>query len=113
MAQAYKIDVTPSRITFIFLPNQKVPKQQCEDAKAWLESVAEKVAGGRIPVQVSVADATGAAAAPAPAPAATSAPAAAPPRASADELRQEAMSDPAVQALFEIFPVEKTKIEEL
>jgi DNA polymerase-3 subunit gamma/tau len=111
VAQAYKIDVTPSRITFTFLPNQKVPKQQCEDARAWLESVAEKVAGGRIPVQVSVADAPGAAAAPAPA--ATAAPTAAPPRASADELRQEAMSDPAVQALFEIFPVEKTKIEEL
>ena len=28
-------------------------------------------------------------------------------------LRREAMADPSVQALFEIFPVEKTKVEEL
>ena len=29
------------------------------------------------------------------------------------DLRQEALSDPTVQALFEIFPVERTKIEEM
>ena len=33
----------------------------------------------------------------------------------ADEaaLREEAMADPSVQALFEIFPVEKSKVEEM
>ena len=30
-----------------------------------------------------------------------------------ESLRREAMSDPSVQALFEIFPVEKSKFEEL
>jgi hypothetical protein len=30
-----------------------------------------------------------------------------------DQLRQEALADPGVQALFEIFPVERTKIEEM
>ena len=109
VAAAYKVDVTPTRITFTFLPNQRVPKQQCEDARAWLESIAEKVAGKKIPVSVNVADVAPASAAAAPPPSITEAP----PRASEEELRQQAMSDPGVQALFEIFPVEKSKVEEM
>jgi hypothetical protein len=30
-----------------------------------------------------------------------------------ESLRKEAMADPSVQALFEIFPVEKSKVEEM
>jgi DNA polymerase III subunit gamma/tau len=108
VAQAYRVDVTPSKITFTFLSNQRVPKQQCEDGRAWLESVAEKVAGRKIPVTVVVADA-----APSHAPEATATPGRERKRATDEELRQEAMADPAVQALFEIFPVEKAKIEEM
>jgi hypothetical protein len=109
VAQAYRVDVTPARITFTFLPNQRVPKQQCEDARGLLESVAEKVAGHKIPVAVIVGEAVAnadVAAASAPTPATAG-------RSSEDELRQEALSDPGVQALFEIFPVEKSKIEEI
>jgi DNA polymerase-3 subunit gamma/tau len=116
VAQAYRVEVTPSTITFTFLPNQKVPRQQCEDMKAFLEDVAYKVSGQKIPVVV------------------TSAPNAPDGSASArpqdhgevrqDErsapgdgrdaaLREEAMADPSVQALFEIFPVEKSKVEEM
>jgi DNA polymerase III subunit gamma/tau len=108
VAAAFKVDVTPARITFTFLPNQRVPKQQCEDARAWLEGIAEKIAGRKIPVSVAVSD--NASSAPATA-APTSVPA--PARASEDELRQQAMTDPGVQALFEIFPVEKSKVEEM
>jgi hypothetical protein len=108
VAQAYRVDVTPAKITFTFLPNQRVPKQQCEDGRAWLESVAEKVAGRRIPVTVAVAETV-----PAQAPAATATPGREPKLATDEELRQKAMTDPAVQALFEIFPVEKAKIEEM
>jgi DNA polymerase-3 subunit gamma/tau len=105
VAQAYRVDVTPSKITFAFLPNQKVPRQQCEDMKAFLEDLAEKVAGQRIPVAITVA------AAPA-APGAPGAPSA-PGHADEAALREEAMADPSVQALFEIFPVEKSKVEEM
>jgi hypothetical protein len=35
------------------------------------------------------------------------------PQATEDELRTQAMSDPAAQALFEIFPVEKSRVEEI
>jgi len=72
-----------------------------------LESVAEKVAGRKIPISVLVADAAPAT------PAASGAAASSPAKPTEDELRQEALSDPGVQALFEIFPVEKSKIEEI
>jgi DNA polymerase-3 subunit gamma/tau len=117
VAAAYKVDVAPARITFTFLPNQRVPKQQCDDARAWLEGIAEKLAGRKIPVSVVVGEGASSA------PAVTTAPAPGaepfdpaqgrPARASEDELRQQAMSDPGVQALFEIFPVEKSKVEEM
>ena len=136
VAQAYRVDVTPSRITFVFLPNQKVPRQQCEDMKAFLEDVAQKIAGNKIPVMVTTAEPTegaalGAALGAAPgAPSAPGAPAPSAPGALAPSapgapnapsapstpdsaLRDEAMADPSVQALFEIFPVEKSKVEEM
>jgi DNA polymerase-3 subunit gamma/tau len=107
IAQAYRIDVTPSRITLEFLPNQRVPRQQCEEARPTIEALAEQVAGHRIPVSVVVVDAPAApASGPTPSEAQSSAP-------SEDELRREALSDPGVQALFEIFPVEKSKVEEM
>jgi len=110
VAQAYRVDVTSSRIMFSFLPNQRVPKQQCEEARAWLEGVAEKVAGKKIPVAVTVVDDAARASTAAPLRAAAEVE---PPRASEEDLRKEAMSDPTVQALLEIFPVEKTKVEEI
>ncbi len=111
VAHAYRIDVDPVRITFTFLPNQKVPRQQCDEQRRMLEEIAEKVAGKRIPVTVVIADG-GAAAAQTPV-AARPVPAPEAPRASEEDLRQQAMADPTVQALFEIFPVEKAKIEEI
>jgi hypothetical protein len=123
VAQAYAVDVTPEKITFTFLPNQKVPRQQCEDMKAFLEDIAAKVAGHRVPVSIeSAAPASAAGAATAGRPGARSAPGApsAPGGPSAPgaprgdtSLREEVMDDPSVQALFEIFPVEKSKVEEM
>jgi DNA polymerase III subunit gamma/tau len=109
VAQAYRVDVTPSRIVFAFLPNQRVPKQQCEDARGWLESLAEKVAGHKVPVSVVVADGAPQATEPAAAPVSSKSPT----PVNDDELRKEALADPAVQALLEIFPVEKTRVEEI
>jgi DNA polymerase-3 subunit gamma/tau len=110
VAAAYRIDVTPSKITFVFLPNQRASKDQCEEARPWLEGIAEKIAGKKIPVAVQVAD-SGSTSEPAPA-AERRVEASAPPT-SDEALRNEAMTDPSVQALFEIFPVEKSKIEEM
>lgn len=106
VASAYRIDATLSGITFEFLPNQKNAKGQCDEQKAWLQSVAEKVAGKPVPVSIVVSEASAAASAPA----ALGAPIA--PIAPARDLKAEAMANSTVQAVLEIFPVEKTTIEE-
>ncbi len=56
VAQAYRIEVTPAGITFSFLPNQKVPRSQCDENRAWLESLGEQLFGRFIPVRIAVAD---------------------------------------------------------
>ena len=112
VASAYRIDVGPSGIVFSFLPNQKNAKSQCDEQKAWLATIAEKVAGQPVKVSVGLAEAGAApASAPAPAPASPVSGAAGP-KASPDDLKAEAMANSTVQAVLEIFPVEKTTIEE-
>jgi len=108
VASAFRIDVAPSGIVFSFLPNQKNAKGQCEEQKPWLASIAEKVAGKPVPVSIVVAESS---AQPAPAPASLPS-AASKPKATPEELKDEAMQNSTVQALLEIFPVEKTTIEE-
>jgi DNA polymerase-3 subunit gamma/tau len=118
VASAHRVDVSAARVSFAFLPHQKVPRQQCEDARAWLESLTDQALGRRLSVAVTVVEGgadTGPAAdtaAPATAPA-VSAPAGTPPAGTGDALRAEAMANPSVQALFEVFPVERSEVEEV
>ena len=97
VAQALRIDVTPEGISFVFQANQKNARQQCEEQRPWLQQLAQKLAGKPVPVTVSVADGSAQAAAP---------------RAATDDTRAEAMANATVQAVLEIFPVEKTTVEE-
>jgi hypothetical protein len=119
VAQAHRIDVGPSGITFAFLPNKRVPRDQCEENRAWLQKLAEQTLGRPLPVRVTTVEPDGAGAVP-PAPAAASTPSAAPAGpapadapASPEALRQKAMADPMVQSMLEIFPVETVKVEEM
>ena len=111
VASAYRIEASPSGVSFVFLPNQKNAKAQCEEQKGWLQSLAEKVAGKPVPVSVTVAEGVPGSA---PAPAAAREHAGEPRRdaPSAEQLKDEAMANSTVQAVLEIFPVEKTTIEE-
>jgi DNA polymerase III gamma/tau subunit len=109
LASAFRIDASPAGIVFTFLPNQKNAKSQCEEQKSWLMTIAEKVAGKAVPISVVVADAG---AVPAPAPASPVSPLSSPVKSSPDDVKAEAMANSTVQALLEIFPVEKTTIEE-
>ena len=108
VASAFRIDAAPSGIVFAFLPNQKNAKSQCDEQKPWLASIAEKVAGKAVPVTIAVADAS---MAPAPAPASPVNPVAGP-KPTGDDLKAEALANSTVQAVLEIFPVDKTTIEE-
>ena len=107
VASAFRIDASEAGVVFTFLPNQKNAKSQCDEQKAWLASIAERVAGKPVPVSIAVADAG---AQPGPAPALPSA--VSPAAKSSDDLKAEAMANSTVQAVLEIFPVDKTTIEE-
>jgi DNA polymerase-3 subunit gamma/tau len=105
VAMAQRIDVTDERIIFTFASNQNVARGQLDQNREWLESVAQRLTGRRI--QVSSAQVQAEAAPPA-----GSAPAATPAAAKRD-LKEEAKSSPAVQAMLEVFPAEIRDVEEM
>ncbi len=105
VAQAQRIDVTDERITFTFASNQNVARMQLDSNREWLEGVALKLIGRRIQVTSKQVQADAAAAANT-APAADSS---APKR----DLKEEAKSSPAVQAMLEVFPAEIRDVEEM
>ena len=107
VASAYRIDASAAGVVFTFLVNQKNAKSQCEEQKAWLQQVAEKVAGKPVPISIAIADA-----ATAPAPAASAARVSPASPSSPPSPSEDPMSNSTVQAVLEIFPVEKTTIEE-
>jgi DNA polymerase-3 subunit gamma/tau len=120
VAQAQKIDVTPGKVTFTFSANQGTLRAMFEQNRAWLESVAETLAGRRVVVESTQ---TGAGAA-APAEAASDGGSA---KAAADQeaagpsnrkdrktvLKEQALADAGVQAMLEVFPAEIRDVEEM
>jgi DNA polymerase-3 subunit gamma/tau len=104
IAQAQRIDVQSDQITFTFPANQNVARMQLEQNRDWLERAAEALAGRRIPVKIVQLDA-GSPAAEAPAKGDTSAP--------KRDLKAEALSSTAVQAMLDVFPAEIRDVEEM
>jgi DNA polymerase-3 subunit gamma/tau len=109
VAQAQRIEVTSDAITFAFLPTHRALREQFDDTRAWLEATAERVAGRRI--SVTAVQVTASTIPPrdeaAPKPAVPGTPAA------ARDLRAEALSSSAVQAMLEVFPAEISDVEEM
>jgi DNA polymerase-3 subunit gamma/tau len=85
VAQAQKIEVAGDRVTFSFTPGQRALKDQFEQQKAWLESIALGIAGRRITMASAQADGSSA-----------------PPPA-----------DAGVQTMLEVFPAEIRDVEEM
>ena len=116
VAQAQRIDVTDDAITFTFSPTHRALREQCAEARAWLESAAEKAAGRRITVQAVGGEVgpppPGAPARQADAPEA-SARQGQTPAAGRRDLRKEAEASSAVQAMLEIIPAEIRDVEEM
>ena len=122
VAQAQRIDVTNDRITFVFGPTQSTPRVWFEQHKAWLDAAVERIAGRKI----AVVSELGAAAASVP-PSKPESPAAPlgasripdpgpDPGERAEkkrDLKAEAMSSSAVQAMLEVFPAEIRDVEEM
>jgi hypothetical protein len=110
VAQAQRIEVGGDRVTFTFSPAQRALRDQFEQNRGWLESIAQQAAGRKIvvaSVQTEVEP---------PAAAATKEAAGGPPDSAAmkkSALREQALADAGVQALLEVFPVEIRDVEEM
>jgi len=105
VALAQKIDVTGDRITFTFSPVQKFPHDQVQQSKGWLESVAQQATGRRFAVtsvqQEGAASASGSSGAP-------------PEKGDKKTaLREQALADPGVQTMLEVFPADIRDVEEM
>jgi DNA polymerase-3 subunit gamma/tau len=105
VAQAQKIEVTSEGVTFTFLPAHRVLREQFDQARAWLEPVAERLAGRRVPVKAVQASAAAVETVEAATP-----PSEDPPK---RDLKAEAMSSEAVQAMLDVFPAEIRDVEEM
>ncbi len=112
VAQAQKIEVTPERVTFTFLPAHRALREQLELTRPWLEAAAEKIAGRKMSVVAVQSDGpTAAASSPAASSAGSPAPADAPKE--KRDLKAEAMASSTVQAMLDVFPAEIRDVEEM
>ena len=102
VAQAQKIELDGSRLTFSFAPAQRTLEAQLEQSRSWLEPMAAQIARRTIAVVTVQENAVPL-----------------PPRASpggtADRgtLKAQAMSDSAVKAMLDVFPAEIRDVEEI
>jgi DNA polymerase-3 subunit gamma/tau len=112
VAQAQRIDVAADRVTFSFLPAHRALREQFDQTRGWLEQIAERVTGRKVTVvavQSQDAPTSGAATADAGHRTATASDTSQGKR----DLKSEAMSSSAVQAMLDVFPAEIRDVEEM
>ena len=107
VAQAQKIEVASDRVTFVFSPTHRALREQFEQSRAWVETTAERVVGRRVMVESTQGDAptdgkgqSGTATEPTTASAGR-------------DLKADAMSSSAIQAVLDVFPAEIRDVEEI
>ena len=107
VAQAQRIEVAPDRVVFTFSPTHRVAREQFEQMRSWLESTAERVAGRRVLVESTQGAAPGGGAAETGAKAESSG------ASDRRDLKADAMSSSAIQAVLDVFPAEIRDVEEI
>jgi DNA polymerase III subunit gamma/tau len=103
VAQAQKIEVGAERVAFTFSPVQRALCDTVEQNRAWLEGLAQQIAGRKMTIAVAQVEAP-------PGVARTDLAPAGPSKAA---LREQAMADAGVKALLEVFPAEIRDVEEM
>src|SRR5689334_20808223 len=106
VAQARTIDVSNDRIEFTFSANQRALREQVDQNKAWLESIAFQAGGRKVTVSATQDGSPSTSPKP-PGPSAQS---------ESDKkaaLKEQALADSGVQALLEVFPAEIRDVEEM
>ena len=111
IAQAQRIEFDGQRLVFAFAANHRVLREQVDQQRAWLESIAQRLAGRKIPVVTeSTTDQPARAVAPGGLTPDREDPAPAPPP---GDLKSRALADAGVQAMLDVFPVEIKDVEEM
>ncbi len=111
LSLAHEVAVESDRIVFTFAPSKRAAKDAVEKGRAWLEPIAARVAGRKMLVTAALAEPGQMAKGPAPGNGGTFAPAPAGPL--TDDLKAKAMSDPGMQALLELMPLDIKSVEPL
>ena len=106
IAQAQKVEVAGDRVTFVFSPTHRALREQFDQSRSWVETTGERVAGRRVMVE----SAQGAAAT---ASVADTSPKTEPGASGKRDLKADAMSSSAIQAVLEVFPAEIRDVEEM
>jgi hypothetical protein len=107
VAQAQKIEVASDRVTFVFSPTHRALREQFEQSRAWVETTAERVVGRRVMVESTQGDApTGGKGQSGTVLESTAASA-------GRDLKADAMSSSAIQAVLDVFPAEIRDVEEI
>jgi hypothetical protein len=106
IAQAQKIEVAGDRVTFTFSPTHRALREQFEQSRGWVETTAERVAGRRVMVE----SAQGVVSAAAPAESGSKSDSGS---AAKRDLKADAMSSSAIQAVLDVFPAEIRDVEEI
>lgn len=108
VSMAQRIEIVGDRITFTFAPIHKVLSGQLEQQKPWLETLASQLAGRKMTIATAEGTAVSAAK--------PGQNAAAQQKGGGDrqaELKQQAMADPGVQSMLDVFGTEIKEIEEM
>ncbi|HEV3217157.1 MAG TPA: DNA polymerase III subunit gamma/tau [Vicinamibacterales bacterium] len=103
VAQAQKIEFGSDQVVFSFLPIHRMQREQLEQNRPWLESIAGGISGKHMSVVSAQQDG------PADAPSPQIGAAAVKPA----DLKAAAMTDAAVQAMLDVFPAEIEDVEEI
>ena len=101
VAQAQRIDLDGDKLVFAFTPGQRTLASQLRQNRSWLEQMASRISGRQIVVTTEQGEAE------LPSEVAT------PESSEQARLREQAMSDPVVQSMLEVFPATVGDIEKL
>jgi DNA polymerase III subunit gamma/tau len=106
IAQAQRIDVDGDRVVFTFAPQHKALRDQLDQSRTSLETLASQLSGRKM----TIAAVEGTAAAKSPSATETSGQSSPPQR--QQDLRQQALADSGVQAMLDVFAAEIKDVEE-
>jgi DNA polymerase-3 subunit gamma/tau len=111
LSLAHRVDADGDRIVFVFAPARRAARDAVEKARGWLEPLAARVAGRRMTVTAALAEAASSEAGPSRAGGGAEAEATGQP--GRGDLEARARSDPGMQTLLDLMPLDIKSVEKI